>query len=72
MAEFFRGLWSSLTHEFQSRKFRALLVALLAVLSGYLSGQMAVQQAVAAAITALAVYIGAIAVEDGLTNHQQG
>ncbi len=51
----------------KSRKFWTLIASLLAAGAAFATGEITVWQALIAAVTALAVYAGAIAVEDGLS-----
>ena len=65
--EYFDALWLKLTLLLQSRKFWTLVIALLTTVSAYATGELSVWQALIAAVSALSVYSGAVALEDGLS-----
>jgi len=50
-----------------SRKFWALVVAIVAAAAALATGQIAELEALRLAVQALMVYIGAVAIEDGLS-----
>jgi hypothetical protein len=58
--------WSKLGALVRSRKFWTLVASLAAASGAYATGEISVWQALVAGITALSVYAGATAVEDGL------
>jgi hypothetical protein len=58
--------WPKLAALVRSRKFWTLVASLAATGGAYATGEISAWQALIAAITALSVYAGATAVEDGL------
>ena len=64
--EWLKALWSKISALLLSRKFWALVTAVVLVAQKYSLGEIDAFQALQLLIAAIVVYIGSVAVEDGL------
>ena len=64
--KWFEGLFGSILHEVQSRKFRAFMLAVLATITSWLQGVITPEQAIMSLAVVVVGYIMGVAVEDGL------
>jgi hypothetical protein len=58
------GFFGSIFHEFQSRKFRAMMIVVMGIMTGYLQGVTDSNQTLMALVGTVMAYILGVAGED--------